>query len=211
MDSSLRGLATKMILEKIQDGDFAEGDIVSESEICRILNISRTPAREALIELVANGVLYKVPRKGYQVANASQKQKVDAYNILASLDALAGRLACSIMTGQDILYMQELVDLIDVAIKYKNYTSYCELQEKFHQVYIRRANNQLLSRMLDTTKSSVLRYTYFCEDDDTQFEICRLMNDEHKKIIELFQKGDANAVSHYLEYTHWATKDYKLI
>jgi len=211
MDSSLRKLATKMILEKIQHGDFAAGDIISESEICKILNISRTPAREALIELVANGVLDKVPRKGYQITNASQKQKLDAYIVLADLDALAGRLACPMMTDQDILHMQELTDLIDVAIKYKNYASYCELQEKFHQVYIKRAENQLLSRMLDEIKSSVLRYTYFSEDINTQFETCRLMNDEHKKIIELFQSGDAHAVSEYLEHTHWVTKDYGLI
>ncbi|WP_206460076.1 GntR family transcriptional regulator [Anaerovorax sp. IOR16] len=211
MDSSLRNLATKMILEKIQRGDFAAGDIISESEICKILNISRTPAREALIELVANGVLDKIPRKGYQVVNTSHKQKLDAYIILADLDALAGRQACPMMTEQDILHMQELVDLIDIAIKYKNYASYCELQEKFHQVYIKRADNLLLSRMLDEIKSSVLRYTYFSEDIDTQFEICRWMNDEHKKIIELFQSGDADAVSQYLEYTHWATKDYELI
>ncbi len=211
MDSSLRKLATKMILERIQHGDFAAGDIISESEICNILNISRTPAREALIELVANGVLEKVPRKGYQVASTSQKQELDAYIVLADLDALAGRLACPMITAQDILHMQELVDLIDIAIKYKNYASYCELQEKFHKVYIQRADNVSLSRMLDEIRSCVIRYTYFSEDIDTQFEICRLMNEEHKKIIELFQSGDADAVSNYLEYTHWAIKDYDLI
>ncbi|WP_324825720.1 GntR family transcriptional regulator [Sinanaerobacter sp. ZZT-01] len=211
MDSSLRNLATKMILEKIQRGDFAAGDIISESEICKILNISRTPAREALIELVANGVLDKIPRKGYQVVNTSHKQKLDAYIILADLDALAAKQACSMITEQDILHMQELVDLIDIAIKYRNYVSYCELQEKFHQVYIKRADNLLLSRMLDEIKSSVLRYTYFSEDADAQFDICKLMNEEHRKIIQLFQEGDANAVSDYLENTHWATKDYELI
>ncbi len=211
MDSSLRKLATKMILEKIQHGDFAAGDIITESEICKKLNVSRTPAREALIELVANGVLEKVPRKGYQITNASQKQKLDAYTVLANLDALAGRLACPKMTDQDILHMQELVDLIDVAIKYKNYASYCELQEKFHQVYIKRADNLLLSRMLEDIKSSVLRYTYFSQNIEIQFETCKLMNDEHRKVIALFQSGDADAVDRYLEHTHWVTKDFGLI
>lgn len=209
--SSLRNLATKMILEKIQRGDFAAGDIISESEICKMLDISRTPAREALIELVANGVLDKIPRKGYQVANTSDKQKVDAYIILGNLDALAAKQACPIMTEQDILHMQELADLIDIAIKYKNYVSYCELQEKFHQVYIQCVDNVLLWRLLDEIKSSVLRYTYFSEDIDTQFEICELMNEEHREIIKLFQAKDADAVSKYLEDTHWATKDYELI
>mgnify|MGYP000911696537 CR=1 FL=1 len=211
MDVSLRNLATRMILEKIQHGDFAAEDIISESEICKILDISRTPAREALIELVATGVLDKIPRKGYRIANTDRKQKIDAYIILADLDALAGRLACPRMTEQDILHMQELVDLIDIAIKYKNYASYCELQEKFHQVYIQRADNPLLSRMLDEIKSSVLRYTYFSEDIDRQFEICGWMNEEHKKIIELFQIGDADVVSEYLEFVHWATRDYEPI
>lgn len=81
MDSSLRKLATKMILEKIQHGDFSAGDVISESEICKILNISRTPAREALIELVANGVLEKVPRKGYQITNASQNKNRRLYRL----------------------------------------------------------------------------------------------------------------------------------
>jgi len=60
----LRKLAKKQILQKIQTSKIASGDIITETQLCNEMNISRTPIREALIELVANGILEKVPRKG---------------------------------------------------------------------------------------------------------------------------------------------------
>lgn len=208
---SLRNLATKDILEKIQHGEISSGEIITESTICDTLKISRTPAREALIELVANGVLKKIPRKGYQICDIDYKHKINIYVILGVLDALAAKLSLENITSQDIKKMNEIIDLIDIAIKYENYGSYCELQEKFHRVYIDKCDNPQLEKMLEELKSSVSRYTYFSDNSDKLFELCKAMNLEHRQIVNLFVQKDADGLEDFLINTHWITKHFDMI
>lgn len=210
-NSSLRNLATKDILNRIQHGMISSDEIITESQVCQTLNISRTPAREALIELVANGVLEKVPRKGYRISNIDQKHKIDSYVILGVLDALAAKLALDNFNDQDIRKMNEFIDLIDIAIKYENYGSYCEMQEKFHCVYIDKCDNIQLQKMLEEIKASVSRYTYFSENTEKLFDMCRAMNDEHRQIVRIFEQKDAKALEDYLINVHWITKHLDMI
>ena len=163
--NSLRHMAMESILSKIQKGEFAPDSIITETLVCESLNISRTPAREALIELVANGVLEKIPRKGYAITKFDQKTKLDSYEILGNLDGLAAKLALPYMTSQDFNKMREHIDLANVAIKYKNYPSYCEQQENFHNVYINKCNNKQLITLLRQIKDTLDRYTYYSSNE----------------------------------------------
>lgn len=204
--TSLRHMAIESILSKIHSGEFSQDKIITETTICEALNISRTPAREALIELVANGVLVKVPRKGYAVTKFDQKTKMDAYEILANMDALAAKLALPNMTAADLNKMREHIDFADVAIKYKNYAAYCDQQENFHSVYINKCNNKQLIALLKDIKATLDRYTYYSTDETELFAICSMMNKEHTEIVALFEKGEKNLLFEYLSDNHWSTK-----
>ncbi len=209
--TSLRHMAIESIMSKIHNGEFASDDIITETMVCESLNISRTPAREALIELVANGILQKVPRKGYSITKFDQKTKLDSYEILANLDALAARLALPYMTSVDFNKMREYVDLADVAIKYKNYPSYCDQQENFHSVYINKCNNIQLVTLLKQIKENLDRYTYYSKNEDELYDICSLMNKEHLRITELFEAGDPSKLFEFLADIHWSTRSTDLI
>src|SRR5690606_22604141 len=100
----------------------------------------------------------------YRVVEMDSKHKIDIYIILGTLDALAARLAMEHITEEDIKRMKETIELIDVAIKYENYPSYVELQEKFHNIYINKCNNVQLQKMLEDIKLAVSRYTYYSTD-----------------------------------------------
>ncbi len=205
-ESSLRNVAIKNILHKIQHNEITPDEIITEAQICEDLNISRTPVREALIELVANNVLRKVPRKGYAVSKVDFKYKINIYDILAVLDALAASSAVPNITEEDINKMYETIDLIDIAIKYKNYASYCDLQEKFHSVYINKSDNPQLIKILDQIKSSIARYTYYSSDTEKLFDLCKSINEEHREIVKLFEKKDPAELEDYLKNVHWKTK-----
>jgi len=199
-------MAIESILSKIHSGEFSQDNIITETKICESLNISRTPAREALIELVSNGVLEKVPRKGYAITKFDQKTKIDAYEILGNMDALAAKLAFPNMTDADLNKRREHIDFANVAIKYKNYPAYCEQQENFHSVYINKCDNKQLITLLKQIKAKLDRYTYYSTDEAELFAICSAMNKEHLEIVALFEKGDKNALFEYLSDYHWTTK-----
>lgn len=209
--TSLRKKVAKDVLERIRTGEFSKDTVITEAKICETMSLSRTPAREALIELTANGILEKVPRKGYRIRELDEKDKTDIYAVLANLDALAAREAAEHMTDSDFLHMNELIDLMDIAIKYKNYANYCELQERFHNVYINRCNNSALIKTLDDIKASITRYTYYSTDEEKLFRLAAEMNDEHRHILELFQNNSVKELIDFLENVHWITKDTEMI
>lgn len=204
--SPLRETVINEILRKIHNNMIKKEEIITEAQICDELDVSRTPAREALIELVANGVLQKVPRKGYMIHEIDQDNKVNIYNILSALDALAASLSIAFLNANEINHMNEIVDQIDIAIKYKNYSNYCNLQEQFHSIYIERCGNPQLIKMIHDLKASISRYTYFSDDTEHLFEICKESNEEHRIIISLFEAKEAIQLETFLKNTHWRTK-----
>lgn len=208
---SLGRIAIKNILNRISTAEIQPNQIITESELCSELSMSRTPIREALIELTANGVLERVPRRGYRVVEMDNKEKLDIYTILGTLDALAAKLAINNMRTEDIKEMEEVIDLIDVSIKHKNYASYVELQERFHDIYIGRCDNSQLMKMLEEIKTTVSRYTYYSEDEDKLFELNEELNNQHRKIVEFFKARDSEGLQKYLVDLHWETVDFDFI
>jgi DNA-binding GntR family transcriptional regulator len=203
---SLRDAVIKSILHKIQHHEISFDETITEAYLCEMLDTGRTPIREALIELVANGVLQKVPRKGYMIRKVDQRYETNVYAILAVLDALAATLAVPHMTEADMNHMYETIDLIDIAIKYKNYENYCDLQEKFHSIYIEKSENPQLARLLDEMKTSVIRYAYLGSNSEKLFQLCASMNDEHRHIAKLFEEKDSTQLEDFLKNTHWKTR-----
>jgi DNA-binding GntR family transcriptional regulator len=193
------------IQKQIKFGNISPGDIINEVALSNELNVSRTPAREALLQLVANNILEKVPRKGYTPIQFTKKQKDNIHSIIGALDALAAILAMEHLTDHDLLKMQETVDKLDIAIRYKNYDDYFLLQEDFHNIYINKCENPPLISMLNTIRSGPIQYTYTNEDMDKLFVILAESNDQHRRIIELFKERNGAELEKYLKYTHWYT------
>lgn len=206
VNESLRDIVINNIKTKIQYGELEPTEIITEAQICDELNISRTPAREALIQLVGDGILKKIPRKGYEVQKFDTKVKLNLYEIIAVLDAFAATLAINNITDSDILKMHEYVDKIELAIKYKNYSDYYQYQDRFHYVYINKCNNPLLIKMIKEMDSIPIHRSYISSDTNKLFEVLQSSNDEHREIIKLFENKNVEELEKFLRFTHWATK-----
>lgn len=195
-------------MNKIHELEISKDAIITEADVCKMFKVSRTPAREALIELTANGILAKIPNKGYSIKELSEEAKLEVFDLIACLDSMAAKLAMPFLTKDDIERMRELLDMIDVAIKYKNYKKYYELQEEFHDVYIGKCRNEQVIKMLNRAKSSVAEYWRL--DDTTEHTFMTLVevNKEHREILRLIEKKDITGLRTYIEDVHWATKEF---
>ncbi len=209
--ASLREKALLAIKEKIQFRELKPGTIFTEATICDELNMSRTPVREALIQLVADGVLRKVLHKGYEVVEFDTKSKMNFYTIYANLDALAAISALPNMEESDLLRMEEIADKIDIALKYRNYEEYYHLQDQFHMIYIDKCDNPQLVKLLGDFSHGHINRSYLSEDIDKLFLVLKESNNEHREIIDLFRRKARPELENYLRYTHWITKYMDLI
>ena len=203
---SLRDHVYNNITRMIQRGELKPDEKLTEAYVCEKLSISRTPAREALIQLAADGVLEHAPRKGFIVKPVDDMQQRNTYQMTSVLDGFAATLACEHLTAEDFSFMHELIEKMDISIKYRNYNEYYELQERFHDIYVSKCGNEILIASLKKLKNGTVRSTYYGEDKEALFSILAENNQEHKRIADLLEAGDTEGVEKELRLNHWADK-----
>jgi DNA-binding GntR family transcriptional regulator len=89
------------IEEMIAVGKFPPGYRLDEAELAAMFNVSRTPIREALIQLASMGVLVIRPRRGAVVAEISPERLVEMFEVMSELEAMCGRLAARRMSPEE--------------------------------------------------------------------------------------------------------------
>ncbi|WP_255451492.1 GntR family transcriptional regulator [Trinickia terrae] len=94
----------KMIVE----GALAPGARLNERDLCAVLGVSRTPLREALKVLAAEGLIDHQPNRGAVVAVMSAKDICETFDLLGCLESFAGELACAKSTITDLNELKAL-------------------------------------------------------------------------------------------------------
>src|ERR1700758_3089583 len=84
------------------EGEITPGARIPERELCEQLKISRTPLREALKVLAAEGLVQLLPNRGSRAAKLTDKDMRDLFEVCQGLEALAGELACERITDTEI-------------------------------------------------------------------------------------------------------------
>lgn len=200
---SLRDIVYKYLIQKIQNGEVKPGDKINESMICTELSLSRTPTREALIKLESDGFLSYTQNKGFSVNEIDEKGRNDVYLIIGTLDALAASLALDRIDGNDRMRMNELVDKMAIAIKYRNFPDYSTFQIEFHDIYVGKCNNAKLIAILDDLRRTFVPQTYISKSNADLFSCLEIANNQHRYIIELFEKKDIENLKKFLVDEHW--------
>jgi DNA-binding GntR family transcriptional regulator len=105
--------ATELIRQAILDGRLEPGSRLKEEELARVLGISRTPVREALLMLQAEGLIETSPNRGAVVRTHDADDLVDLYQLRALLEGYAARQAATRVSDDEIARLQESCDRFD--------------------------------------------------------------------------------------------------
>ena len=192
------------IAAQIRAGELTPGQRVNENVICEELGVSRTPVREALIQLAAEGVLENQSRKGFTIYTMTEKEIKEIYTILGLLDGYAAQQACDVLTRQDLADMAFYIETMDLAIRSGNLEMYHKQQEIFHQIYINKCGNSTLIDAIRQMKNKLLKKTYSDDEAGTTRDALFETNNEHRKLLQLFEARDKNGLFVYLAETHWS-------
>jgi DNA-binding GntR family transcriptional regulator len=201
---SLKDHVYNYISEKINDGSLKPEDKINEQQISDALGISRTPIREALIQLAAEGYLESIPRKGFRVRNLDYNKAKELYEIIGLLDGRIAYLTIDIISEEDIRNMEFLADSMTAAIEQDLSNRYYELQVDFHNTYINLCKNQEMINLLNQLKRSFLRKYYVFGHSQEEIEILKETNQEHYEIIRLFKEKKKEELERYIRDVHWS-------
>jgi DNA-binding GntR family transcriptional regulator len=203
---SLKDHVYDYISRQINNKTLKPNKKINEKKISETLNISRTPIREALIQLVNEGYLEQKPRKGFIVKEIKQESVEEVYQIIGVLEALAASLALDNFKSEDIETMKKLVEKMDIDIKYKDFKEYYDSETNFQKVYIKASRNKKLNEILESLKNFFIKKTYFDDKNNMLIEDLKEINELHKNIIKLFEEKDEKKLTHYIKNVYWNKK-----
>ncbi len=200
---TLKDHVYEYIAEQIHYGKLLPEEKIDEKVICDELNISRTPVREALIQLASEGILTNNSRKGFIVTTLSAEDLKELYNVIGLLDGAAASKACENLTEGDIKDMAFYVDSMALAIDSGNFEMYQRQQKLFHQVYIDKCGNSVMISTIASLKNKLISTNYDRDTIARVQEVLRRTNEEHRRILELFREKNENGLFEYIYLTHW--------
>lgn len=203
---SLKDCVYNYISEQINDGSLKPDDKINEQQISDALNVSRTPIREALIQLASDGYLENTPRRGFRVKFLDIKKARELYEIIGILDGRIAHETVGLMSEDNIKQMQFLAESMDSAISQGLSSKYYELQLMFHDTYINLYSNETMISTLNQMKNQFLRKYYKFDDPEKELEILRQTNLEHFEIIRLFREKKKDELERYIRDVHWAAE-----
>lgn len=149
------------ILIKIINGDFDKEELLVESKLTEQFGTSRSPIREALIELCKDNVLKNIPRAGYQIVTVSNKEIREACEVRILLESRAAELACENATEKEIEEL-ETIHSETLQLSKKEPTEYHRLMQLKFDFHLRIANmsrNVVLYRMINEISKILWRAT----------------------------------------------------
>jgi DNA-binding GntR family transcriptional regulator len=134
-----------LVRNMIIEGELRPGSRIAESRLCDHFGVSRTPLREALKVLSAEGLVLLLPNKGASVARVTRKEAEEIVPVLGAMEALAGELACATIDKDEIARLQHLHTQMVERYRFGDKESYGELNRTIHDAIVAAASNKTLS------------------------------------------------------------------
>ncbi len=128
----------------LRDGTLLPGDAIDEAQLASEYGVSRTPIREALIQLQAEGLVSSLPQGGMVVARMDLHQLLSLWELLAELEAVAVRLACQRMTPQERDAIVALHEKTLAVVEANDLTAWQQANLDFHELIYRGTRNPFL-------------------------------------------------------------------
>ena len=121
----------------IVTGEFARGERLDEVQLAQRFGVSRTPIREALMQLSAIGLVAIRPRRGAVVVDPTPERLYEMFEVMAELEGMAASLAARRHTNEDKLALEAALKACEVAAATEDSDSYYYENEEFHRlVYV---------------------------------------------------------------------------
>ena len=178
--------------DMIIQSQFASGARITERDVCKKLNVSRTPLREALRVLAAEGLVELIPNCGAVITSPSAEEIADMLQVLGVLEAFAGERACSSMTQEELNEIKALHYEMLAAFARGDRLQYFKLNQSIHLAIVKATRSETLLAMHGRLNARLYRIRYL---SNLRNELWGSAVEEHSKILEALEKRDAQGLS----------------
>lgn len=195
---SLHDQVANRVRDMIIEAVLEPGSRIDEAQLIRDLGVSRTPFREALRTLAAEGLVTIKPSKGAVVRRLTPKDVHSMLEVLSELEKLAGRLACERATDAEV---DDLVALHERMLEHyaeRDRMPYYKLNQEFHSRLAALSGNEPLQEMQNNLQARLKRIRYIGNDSPESWAGAVA---DHEEMIAALRVRDSEALGEAM-WTH---------
>jgi DNA-binding GntR family transcriptional regulator len=174
--------------QRIVEGHLAPGRKLNERELAESLRVSRTPLREAIKMLAAEGLVELLPNRGAVVAQMSEQDVADTFEVIANLEGQSGELAAQRITDEELAEIRALHFEMLAAHTRRDLPTYYRINAQIHTRINAAARNRVLTQTWATVNARLQALRFRSNFDDTKWK--RAVK-EHDRMVELLATRDA--------------------
>ena len=191
MDTTARRVSGAQVVyrtlyDRITTLELAPGTRLHETELAASLAVSRTPLREALRMLLADGLVHQLPTGGMVVSSLDPLEMQHLYEVRAVLEGVVARQACQALTDAVVAELERMVEQMRRLVDYPD--EMLRLGNAFHARLLDLSGNRYAAQMLQQLRGHLSRYQALTATIDPRR---RAAFDEHSSILDALRDRDA--------------------
>ncbi|MBL1375819.1 GntR family transcriptional regulator [Zobellella denitrificans] len=179
----------------IIEGELKEGERINEPALCKQLDISRTPLREALKVLNSEGMVTIEPNRGARVSTITPEEIREHFEVICSLERRAAELAAQRATEAELTRLGQLQDKLEQYHQEQDKHQYFEINQHIHRLIIELAGNETLTQLHHQLMNRVSRGRYLAIGFHHRWEESVT---EHRALLEALQARDGERAGRIL-------------
>jgi len=192
------------LMTAIAKGILKPGQRLVEMQLCEQYGVKRSKVREALRKLEHDGVVRITRNVGAFVAENSQRDIEEMYDILGTLDGLAVKIVTQFITPGQIEELEKIINKMETTDKPAMLVKY---NHEFHSLLCSFCENKRLIKLTENLKLNIGIFTF--RNFSFQAQVDASISD-HKKIIEAIKEGDPEKAEALMR-RHVTAAKYRLI
>jgi DNA-binding GntR family transcriptional regulator len=180
------------IHSRVLSGEIASGTRLRQEALAEEFGVSRTPVREALRKLQANGVLELVPNRGALVRAPDPRRVRETYEVRAELEGFAAELAATRIRDAELARLREAQELFRAAIRDNAHDEWMQANDAFHDAVHEAAGNTRLRATLGVLRNSFPRDLTWIVLGESSHLLEQNVG-EHEAVLEAIERRDPRA------------------
>lgn len=199
---ALHEQATQRLRQMLVEGQIAPGAKLNERELCEQLKVSRTPLREAIKTLAAEGLVELVPNRGAVAVQLSETDVHNTFEVMAGLEAASGQLAAQRVTDAELAEIKAMHYEMLAAYTRRDLSAYYPLNAAIHRAINAAARNPVLTSTYNQVNARLQALRFRSNQDGEKW--ARAVK-EHEAMIQALEARDSAALAQVLT-THLNNK-----
>ena len=174
--------------QRIVEGHIAPGAKLNERELSESLKVSRTPLREAIKMLAAEGLVELLPNRGAVAVQLSEQDVADTFEVIAGLEGQSGELAAQRIDGAELAELKALHYEMLAAHTRRDLSTYYRINAQIHTLINQAARNAVLTQTWRNVNARLQSLRFRSNFDADKWD--RAVK-EHDRMIELLAARDS--------------------